>query len=239
MLLTFADAAAELNALFCAVFTGTWSTVAQNAAAPATNLYVSLHNAAPGNAGSQTSNETAYTNYARVAVARTTGGWTVATGSGTTMSSVSNAAAINFAACGATGDTLTHWGIGLGSSGAGTLLFWGPLGPTANGFPFTCTLASPGVLTCYGYAPAVNDRVSVYQTPGAEPLPTGVSEGTVYFVGTAPGGNTATLSTTTANGNPVNTSSTGSGLIYKQSPLIVSNGITPSLAIGAISLSKG
>jgi hypothetical protein len=238
-ILTYTDSYAELNALFCAVFSGAWSTIAQNAASPATNLYVSLHNADPGPTGSQNTNETAYTNYARVAVARTTGGWTVTQGSGTTFTNVVNAAQIAFAACGATGDTLTHWGIGLASSGAGTLLAFGPLGPTAGpAIPFTCTSASPGVLSVYGYTPAVNDRVSVYQLVGTEGLPTGLTEGTVYYVGTAPGGQTLTLSTTTANGNPVNTSSTGSGILYKQSPLVVSSGITPSIAAAAMSLQK-
>jgi hypothetical protein len=238
-ILTYADSAAEFNALFCAVFTGTWSTIAQNAAAPATNLYVSLHNATPGPTGSQTTNETAYTNYGRIAVARTTGGWTVTTGSGTTFSSVVNAATITFAACGATGDTLTHWGIGLSTSGAGTLLAFGPIGPTAGpAIPFTCTSASPGILTVYGYTPVVNDRFCVYQLPGTEGLPTGLTEGTTYYIGTAPGGQTATLSTTASNANPVNTSSTGSGIGYKQGPLVVSSGVTPSFAAGALSIQK-
>ena len=240
MIQTFIQAKAELDALFTATFTGTWSTIAQNAGAPATNLYVSLHNADPLNGGSQNTNETAYTNYARIAVARTTGGWTTALGSGTTFSSVSNTAAITFAACGVTGDTLTHWGIGLSASGAGTLLASGPIGPVAGpDVPFTCTSASPGILTCYGYTPVVNDRVSVYQLPGQEGLPTGLTEGTVYYVGTAPGGNTLTLSTTTANGSTVNTSSTGSGVICKSGPLVVSSTITPSFAAGQLSFQKG
>jgi hypothetical protein len=230
---TFVEAAAELNALFCAVFTGTWSTIAQNAGAPATLLYFSLHNANPGAGGSQNTSETAYTNYARVSVARTTGGFTVTTGSGTTLSNVANAASIIFPTCGATGDTLTHWGLGLSSSGAGTLLAYGPLAPAGNPVSFECTNASPGVLTAYGYVPVVNDRVSVYQLPGAELLPTGITEGTVYFVGTAPGGNTLTLSTTTANGNPVNTTSTGQGYIYKMGLLVVNSGIAPTVAAGA------
>lgn len=85
--------------------------------ATAGSLYVSLHTSDPGEAGSQTTNETAYTNYARVAVARSGAGWTVS-GNG-----VSNAAAVTFPACGTTGATLTHFGIGTDSSGAGTLLF--------------------------------------------------------------------------------------------------------------------
>ena len=53
------------------------------------SLYVSLHTADPGEAGDQTTSETAYTNYARVAVARTTGGWTV------TNNAVANAALVS------------------------------------------------------------------------------------------------------------------------------------------------
>jgi len=237
---TFAEAAAELNALFCAVFTGTWATIAQNAASsPATNLYFSLHTANPGAAGSQNTSEVAYTNYARVAVARTTSGFTVTTGSGTTLSNVANAAAISFPACGATGATAAWWGVGLSSTGAGTLLAYGPLAASGFPVPFTCTLASPGVLTAYGYTPAVNDNVSVYQLPGGELLPTGLTEGTEYYVGTAPGGQTLTLSTTASNANPVNTTSTGSGFLYKMSPLAISSGITPTVAAGAAVFSVG
>ena len=47
------------------------------------SLYVSLHTADPDEGGDQTTSETAYTTYARVAVARTAGGWTV---SGNTVS---------------------------------------------------------------------------------------------------------------------------------------------------------
>jgi hypothetical protein len=239
MILTYADSASEFQALFNATFAGAWNTIAQNAASPATNIYMSLHNGTPGPTGSQTTNETAYTNYARLAIARTTGGWTVTTGSGTTFSSVANAAVATFATCGVTGDTLTHWGLGLSSSGAGTLLAFGPLGPVAGpDVPFTCTAAAPGVLTAYGYTPTVNDRVMVAQLPGNEGLPTGLTEGTIYFVGTAPGGQTLTLSTTTANGAPVTTSTTGSGLIYKAGPLVVSIGIAPTFSAGSISLSK-
>ena len=45
----------------------------QNSAA-AGSLYVALHTADPGEAGNATTNETAYTNYARVAVGRSGAG---------------------------------------------------------------------------------------------------------------------------------------------------------------------
>ena len=89
--------------------------------ATAGSLYVSLHSADPGEAGGQTTNEVAYTNYARVAVARTAGGWTVA---GNTSS---NTALIQFPQCGASGATATYAGIGTSSSGAGLLMFSGQL----------------------------------------------------------------------------------------------------------------
>jgi hypothetical protein len=236
---TFVDTYAELNALLCAVFSGAWNTIAQNASSPATQLYISLHTADPGDSGSQTTNEVAYTNYARVGVARTTAGWTVTSGSGTTFSNAVNAAAINFAACGATGATAAFWGLGLSSTGTGTLIAHGPLGPTAGpAIPFTCTSASPGELTVYGYTPTVNDQVVVYQLPGTEGLPTGLTAGTLYYIGTA-SGQTGSLSTTASNANPVNTSSTGSGILYKATPLAISSGITPSVAASAMVLQAG
>jgi hypothetical protein len=85
------------------------------------SLYVSLHTADPDEGGDQTTSETAYTSYSRVAVARTVGGWTV---SGNT---VSNAALVQFPQCGVTGATLTHFGVGTASSGAGKLLYSGAL----------------------------------------------------------------------------------------------------------------
>ena len=99
------------------------ANIADNAAAsPLTDLYLSLHTASPGIGGSQLTNETAYTNYARVAVVRTTSGWVAPSGGAT-----SNAALVQFAQCGVTGATITHVGIGTASSGAGLMLYAGAL----------------------------------------------------------------------------------------------------------------
>lgn len=98
------------------------ANIADNAAtSPLTNLYVSLHTGDPGEAGDQTTNECAYTSYARVAVARTSGGWTVS------GNAVSNAAAITFPQATGGSETATHFGIGTASSGAGKLLYSGAL----------------------------------------------------------------------------------------------------------------
>jgi hypothetical protein len=84
------------------------------ASTTAGSLFVSLHTADPGETGDQTTNETAYTSYARVAVARSVAAWTVTTGTG------DNDAAITFPTCGATGATITHFGLGSATSGAGS-----------------------------------------------------------------------------------------------------------------------
>lgn len=98
---------------------------------PATNLYVSLHTGDPGEAGDQTTSEISYTGYARVAVLRTSGGWTV------TGNSVSPAANIDFGQMTAgAGGTVTHAAVGTASSGAGKILYKGAVSPNivvANG----------------------------------------------------------------------------------------------------------
>lgn len=99
------------------------ANIADNAAAsPATNLYLSLHTSDPGETGSQTTNETAYTGYARQPITR--GGWTVG-GSG-----ASPTANIDFPQCTASpGAAITHVGIGKSLSGAGSLILSGAITP--------------------------------------------------------------------------------------------------------------
>jgi hypothetical protein len=92
-------------------------------AAAAGSLYLSLHTADPGEAGDQSTNEVAYTSYARVAVARTAGAFTV---SGNTVALVAN---VDFPAGTGGSGTATHVGIGTSASGAGKLLYKGALTP--------------------------------------------------------------------------------------------------------------
>ena len=94
------------------------------ASAAAGSLYFSLHTADPGEAGDQTTNEAAYTSYARVAVARSGAGFTVSTN---TVALVAN---VTFpAGTGGTG-TATNWGLGTSSSGTGKLLYKGAISPS-------------------------------------------------------------------------------------------------------------
>jgi len=100
-----------------------WATVADNAAStPITNTYVALHTAdLTAGTNQQSQNETAYTNYARQAVARSTG-WDAASGGAT-----ANDATLSFPPCGASGATLTHVSTGVGSSGATAVWHYGAL----------------------------------------------------------------------------------------------------------------
>jgi hypothetical protein len=103
------------------------ANLADNAASsPLTNLYVSLHTADPGEAGNQTTSETSYTSYARVAVARTSGGWTV------TNNSVSPVANIDFPAATGGSGTITYFGVGSASSGSGVLYYSGTVSPSIS-----------------------------------------------------------------------------------------------------------
>ncbi|HWH72855.1 MAG TPA: hypothetical protein VNV16_01140 [Methylibium sp.] len=87
------------------------------------SLYLSLHTSDPGEAGDQTTNEVAYTSYARVAVARSGSGFTV------TGNAVALAANADFPAGTGGSGTATHFGIGTDASGAGKLLYKGAISP--------------------------------------------------------------------------------------------------------------
>jgi hypothetical protein len=89
--------------------------------ATAGSFYISLHTADPGEAGDQTTNEIAYTSYARVAVARSAGGWT------RSVSTVSNTALVQFPQCTGGSGTATHFGIGTDATLAGNLILKGAL----------------------------------------------------------------------------------------------------------------
>lgn len=87
--------------------------------------FLSLHTSSPGAGGDQTTNEISYTGYARVAVARTSGGWTATANPATLAATVSWPAMT-----GGTGGTATFVGLGKASSGVGELVLFGSISPT-------------------------------------------------------------------------------------------------------------
>ena len=129
---------AILNLIFRAVAI---ANIADNAAAsPLTNLFWALHTADPGDAGTQATSEATYTSYARVSVARTTGGMTAST-----TGSTSPVANIDFPACTGGSNTITHASVGIASSGATSMLYSGTVTPNisvSNGVTPRLTTAS-------------------------------------------------------------------------------------------------
>lgn len=122
-----------LKVIFLSNYDPAWRTNA--------NVYLALHTADPGEAGDQTSNETSYTNYLRVAITKDAAGFTVS------GNSAVNAALIQFAQCGVTGATITHFSLGTLSTGAGQILVSGELNsplPVAN---LIVPQFAPGTLT--------------------------------------------------------------------------------------------
>ena len=117
--------ASENNLLLLLFNNIDWANIGDAAglqnSATAGSFYVALHSSDPGDAGTQSTNEISYTGYARVAVARSAGGFTVS-GAG-----VSNAATVQFGECTAGSATATHFSVGLLSSGAGDILYSGSL----------------------------------------------------------------------------------------------------------------
>lgn len=106
------------NAILKLIFNATaWANIAQDGTSPITNIQNALHTLDPGDSGLQNQNEISYGSYARAAVLRQTGGWTV------TANSVSPVAAIAFPASTAGTGTATHWTVGKTSTGA-TEVFW-------------------------------------------------------------------------------------------------------------------
>lgn len=117
--------AAEANLLNLLFLNVDWANIGDAAglqnSATAGNFYVSLHSADPGESGTQSTSEVAYTSYARVAVARAGGGWTL------TSQTISNTALVQFPQCTGSTATASYFGIGTDASGAGNLLMSGSL----------------------------------------------------------------------------------------------------------------
>lgn len=113
------------TAIMALVYNATaWGNYADNAAtSPETNIVVAMHTADPGDTGTMSTSEAAYTSYARVNVARTSGGWTVTGGS------VSPVATISFPAGTGGSGTGTHFSTGKSGGGAAAILWSGTVTP--------------------------------------------------------------------------------------------------------------
>lgn len=186
------------------------------------SFYLSLHTGYPGTGSDQTVNEAAYGSYARVAVARTAGNWTVAT------PQVSNANTINFASCTSGSESENHWGLGTDASGVGHLLYSGPLTDKILSFVAETT----NNITVPGSSFLVNDRVSFYPGVPDDTFPPDLTAGTLYYVKTV-SGDVITVSTT-SGGSVVAINTAGSGACAKIAAIAMSPGATPSINAGGL-----
>lgn len=113
------------NAILLLIFNATtWANYAIDAtSSPQTNVHVATHTADPGETGTMSTSESAYGSYARVNVARTSGGWTV------TNNSVSPASTISMVAAASGTETITYFSTGKTGGGATAILFSGTVTP--------------------------------------------------------------------------------------------------------------
>ena len=116
------------NAILALIFNATaWGNYADNAAtSPQTQIAVGLNTADPGDAGNMSTSEVTYTSYARVNVARTSGGWAVSGTSPTTVNPVAN---ISFPAGTGGSGTVTNFSVGKTGGGAAAILLAGTVTP--------------------------------------------------------------------------------------------------------------
>lgn len=196
------------------------------------NLYVALHNANPGGPGTQTTNETSYANYARVAVPCSPGSWNV---SQNDPAQVQNTARVVFPACGPdSGDALSFWSIGYEPVGPGQIVTSGVItGGSAYGF--SGTAGSPCQLTAPLFPPGIlrDSLVVLYQFGPGMLLPLGLIEGNSYYIGTI-NGTSLTLSLTLGNTTPVPAALAGSGILVPSQPLLVVPGVAPTFPVSSL-----
>jgi hypothetical protein len=185
--------------------------------------YVALFTAVGTDAGTGFT-EVSGGSYARVATTGAT--WNAA--SGVAPSSTTNAAIISFPAATASWGNVIAWGL-YDAATAGNLLEWDYLGNNPW-YPFTCTNASPGVLTAIGITAGsspnlANGSIVVVNAEYGGALPAGLTGGTQYTV--------AGLSADTFNVG-ANTTSTGSGMVRAITVQAIAANSTWSFGIGAL-----
>ena len=133
------------TALLNLLFNNTdWANIGDAAglqnSATAGSFYVRLHTADPGETGTGSTNEVAYTGYAPVAVARSVGGFTVS------GNQVSNTATVQFGECTAGSATATHFSVCDGSVGAAVIIYSGALSASRAISSGITPLFNPGAL---------------------------------------------------------------------------------------------
>jgi hypothetical protein len=191
--------------------------------APA-NIFIALLTSAPLDSDTGTllaAKEATYTGYARKSTAAADYG-------SSSAGTIANTAVINFAACTGLSSTVKYFAK-IDASSAGNALYSGPLGnnpaKTISAITRASTTAT-ATSTAHGYT--TGDEVDV--SGATQPEYNG------NFVITVVDANTFTYTVSGTPATPATT--TGSIQARKITPLAISNGITPSFAIGALTHSE-
>ncbi len=118
--------ASEIKAMLLLFNNTAWANLGDTSgvqpSGAAGSLFVGLSTGTLSDTSTQTTTQAAYGSYTRVAVARSSAGWTCSAGTAT------NAAAVTFPACTSGTETETDFTVGLiTGTGAGDVLYWGVL----------------------------------------------------------------------------------------------------------------
>jgi hypothetical protein len=193
--------------------------------ATAGSYHLSLHTSSPGETGNQTTNECAYSGYARKARARSGAGFTVSTNQVTLASNEDFGERTN-----AGSETAKFWGLGDASSGSGKLRRYGPINNNAVG-PKVFNARVNNNLECIAHGLAVNDEIFISPLYDGS-LPTGITEG-LYFVLTAPDADTITISAT-QGGSVIDVTAVGAGRLQLVQGIVITQNTIPRLKTGSI-----
>jgi len=195
------------------------ANVADNAASsPLTNVKAALHTTWPGTSATQATNACTYGTYAQVNVPRSGSGFTVSN------NDVTLAAEVTFPEAGAgASDEAAFFSFGDGTK------IWhkGALGGYA---PVAITGAVSDVVMAPGHGLSVGDKVAHFPAFDGS-LPTGITEGAILYVKTAPDADTYTLSTTNG-GATLNITAAGVGYVQRVKPITITEGVRPVLKTG-------
>jgi hypothetical protein len=209
--MTFSNNAAESIGKFIFQNAVTASTVLADLNATAgsvTSLSIALHTADPGIGGAQTASEASFTGYSRQTVSRTSGNWPF-----TSPNIFENGVTITFGPNTGTSQTVSWASVGTGVSNR--VIFRTPLA-LETPRPFVLDDTSGDVIRVPGHAYADDQEVIFVDVEGGT-LPTGITEGTTYYVRAS--GKTADTFTisTSAGGGAHAISAQGSGYIARVS----------------------
>lgn len=187
------------------------------------SLYISWLTAWPSDAADQSASEATYTGYSRTAVSRSGGAWNVANKKASPAAAIQGGTRTDAGAA----QEIVAIGIGAASAGAGTLLMRAHIGGAIKSF----TAAAADTITCPGHGFTDDSRVMFFAHEDAA-LPTGLTEGTRYFVINS---TTDTFQVSaTQGGAAVDITAAGFGSVAQSQHLSISQGNAPQLSTSTV-----